>query len=186
MTMRIVRTLVFAETLVSLSIFGCGNSNSAGVKSAMTTEPARTTGDSEEAAKTPWEACYSSFSPTGDAESDLNRLVRDCGPTGGMKAVTPVRIGQQSSEDPVDRYTFEVPEPGKCYRVYAAGQSTIADLDLLLRGPSKDRFVADVTHDSWPVLPPREPVCFDQPGAYMLEVSVYRGSGRYALQVWGR
>jgi hypothetical protein len=103
-----------------------------------------------------------------------------------MRAVTPVRVGRQSSEDPADRYTFEVPAAGKCYRVYAAGESSIEDLDLLLRGPARDHFVADVTHDSWPVLPPTEPVCFTEPGSYMLEVSVYRGGGRYALQVWGR
>ncbi len=136
--------------------------------------------------KNPWENCYSTFRPTGNSDADLAHLVRDCGPTGGMRAMTDVRIGTQSEEDPVDRYTFEAPLPGKCYRVYAAADSGVKDLDLLLRGPSGDAVVADVTHDSWPVLPPREPVCFPQPGLYMLEVSVYRGSGRYALQVWGR
>jgi len=44
---------------------------------------------------------------------------------------------------------------------------------------------ADVTHDSFPVLPPHGPICFDKPGLYLLEVSVFRGGGRYALQVWG-
>src|SRR5689334_22212099 len=104
MTMRIARTLVFAETLVSFAAIGCGNSTSVGAKSADTREPAGTTNDAEDAPRTPWEACYSSFSPAGEAESDLKRLVRDCGPIGGMKAVTPVRTARQSSEDPVDRY----------------------------------------------------------------------------------
>lgn len=186
MPMRIARTLVASGALAALPVLGCGNASRSGGNPATANEPAGTTTTSEETAKSPWEACYSSFTPAGDAEGDLTRLVRDCGPTGGMRAVTPVRVGEQSSEDPVDRYTFEVPAAGKCYRVYAAAQSSIQDLDLLLRGPSRDHFVADVTHDSWPVLPPREPVCFTEPGSYMLEVSVYRGSGRYALQVWGR
>lgn len=172
-------------TALALPALGCG-ATSGPSRVPATTDPAAVTNDSEEVSKGPWEACYSSFAPAGDAESDLTRLVRDCGPMGGMKAVTPIRFGQQSSSDPVDRYTFEVPSAGKCYRVYAAGESSIEDLDLLLRGPTRDHFVADVTHDSWPVLPPREPVCFPEPGSYMLEVSVYRGSGRYALQVWGR
>jgi len=141
---------------------------------------------SDEPEKTPWETCYSSFAPTGDAEGDLARLVRDCGTTGGMRAVTKVKLGTQSSEDPVDRFAFQVPAPDKCYRVYAVGDSSIKDLDLLLRGPKGTSMIADITHDSWPVLPPREPVCFSEPGLYMLEVSVYRGAGRYALQVWGR
>ena len=136
--------------------------------------------------KNPWEACYSTFRPTGNGDSDLSHLVRDCGPTGDMHAVTDVRVGTQSEQEPVDRYTFEATAPGKCFRVYAAADSGVKDLDLLLRGPSGEPVAADLTHDSWPVLPPREPVCFPEPGLYMLEVSVYRGSGRYALQVWGR
>lgn len=183
--MRIARAFVFA-TLLPLSAAGCGERVSETPSSAASVEPARSTTTSDDTPKSPWEACYSTFAPAGDPEGDLTRLVRDCGPTGGMHAVTTIRTGRQSSDDPVDRYTFEVPAPGQCYRVYAAGESSIADLDLLLRGPGRSQFVADVTHDSWPVLPPREPVCFAEPGSYMLEVSVYRGSGRYALQVWGR
>ena len=141
---------------------------------------------SDEPARSNWETCYSSFTPAGDAEGDLARLVRDCGTTGGMRAITKVKLGNQTAQDPVDRYAFEVPAADKCYRIYAVGDSSIKDLDLLLRGPSGQAVVADITHDSWPVLPPREPVCFPVPGLYMLEVSVYRGAGRYALQVWGR
>ena len=102
-----------------------------------------------------------------------------------MRAVTPVTVAQQSDRDPVDRYTFYVPRAGACYRVYAVGDRGIADLDLLIRGPSGEDFVADLTHDAFPVLPPQSPLCFDGAGLYMLEVSVFRGSGSYALQVWG-
>jgi hypothetical protein len=142
--------------------------------------------DSDEEQKSPWEACYSTFAPTGNAKDDLARLVRDCGATGGMRPVTTVQLGEQAANDPVDRYLFDVPAAGKCYRVYAAGDASIKDLDLLLRGASADSVAADVTHDSWPVLPPREPACFSAPGHYLLEVSVYRGAGHYALQIWGR
>ena len=154
----------------------------------MTARPASSpqATSSDEPGKTAWETCYSSFSPSGDAEGDLGRLVRDCGTTGGMRAMTKVKTGTQSADDPVDKFAFQVPEPDKCCRIYAVGDGSIKDLDLLLRGPKGSSVVADVTHDSWPVLPPREPVCFTEPGLYMLEVSVYKGAGRYALQVWGR
>jgi hypothetical protein len=102
-----------------------------------------------------------------------------------MHAITPVTVGEQSENDPVDRYTFYVPKAGSCYRVYAVGARSVADLDLLLRGPDGEDVVADVTHDAHPVLPPKGPICFDAPGLYLLEVSVFRGSGRYAVQVWG-
>jgi hypothetical protein len=102
-----------------------------------------------------------------------------------MHAVTPVRLGRQGQGDAVDGYTFYVPEAGRCYRIYAVGDRGVTDLDMLLRGPDGQDVIADVTHDAHPILPPHGPICFDAPGLYLLEVSVFRGSGRYAVQVWG-
>jgi hypothetical protein len=132
-----------------------------------------------------WAECYQRFTPSGDAKADLSRITRSCGPTGGMHAITPVKVAQQQDKDPADRYTFYVPNAGACYRVYATGDRNVKDLDLLLRGPDGQNVVADIGHDSFPVVPPYGPICFDAPGLYMLEVSVFRGGGEYALQVWG-
>jgi len=132
-----------------------------------------------------WSECYSSFSPSGAPKEDLARLTRSCGPTGGMQAVTAVQVGEQTEKDPADRFTFYVPSAGACYRVYAVGDRNVQDLDVLLRGPDGEDVTGDLSHDAFPVTPPAGPVCFDVPGLYMLEVSVFRGAGRYALQVWG-
>ena len=56
---------------------------------------------------------------------------------------------------------------------------------MLLRGPDGENVAADLTHDAWPVAPPAGPACFDTPGLYMVEVSVFQGEGTYAFQVWG-
>lgn len=132
-----------------------------------------------------WSECYSAFSPSGSPKEDLARLTRSCGATGGMQAVTSVQTAEQSEKDPADRYTFYVPSPGACYRVYAVGDRNVLDLDVLLRGPDGEDVTGDLSHDAFPVTPPAGPICFDVPGLYMLEVSVFRGAGRYALQVWG-
>ncbi len=102
-----------------------------------------------------------------------------------MRPITKVLTQRQRERDPAQRYTFYVPAPGSCYRVYAAGDTGIYDLDLLLRGPDGDDLAGDLSHDAWPILPPQGPLCFDQPGLYLLEVSVFRGAGTYAVQVWG-
>jgi hypothetical protein len=132
-----------------------------------------------------WGACYEGFTPSGNAKSDLGRITRSCGKTGGMRAITPVKLAAQNERDPADRYTFYVPSAGACYRVYATGDKSVEDLDLLLRGPDGEDVVADISHDSFPVLPPSSPMCFDVPGLYLLEVSVFKGGGNYAIQVWG-
>lgn len=132
-----------------------------------------------------WSECYSAFAPSGSPKEDLARLTRSCGSTGGMQAVTAVTTAEQNEKDPADRYTFFVPSAGACYRVYAVADRNVQDLDVLLRGPDGQDVTGDMSHDAFPVTPPAGPICFDTPGLYMLEVSVFRGAGRYALQVWG-
>ena len=133
----------------------------------------------------PWVDCYAGLSYVGNPRTDIARVTKTCGSIGGMRAITPVTLGAQTQDDPVDRYTFYVPKAGQCYRVFAAGDSGVKDLDVALRGPEGDELIADLSHDAQPIVPPTGPVCFQSPGLYMLEVSVYRGSGRYAVQVWG-
>ena len=60
------------------------------------------------------------------------------------------------------------------------------ELDVLIMTLDGEPVAGDITHDAWPVVPPLGPACFVEPGPYVLEVSVFRGSGRYALQVWAK
>ncbi len=131
-----------------------------------------------------WSACYAGFTPMGSAHGDLARLTHACGSLGGLHAVTPVVSRVQSEKEPADRYTFYVPGAGACYRVFAAGDYNVKDLDLLIHDAAGRPIAADLSHDSFPVMPPASPLCFDRGGLYMLEVSVYRGAGHYAVQVW--
>ena len=131
-----------------------------------------------------WQSCYAGFSPSGNPKSDLARITKSCGSVGRMRPITNVTFGRQGARDPADRYTFFVPDTESCFRIFAAADRTIYDLDLLLRTPDGEPITGDITHDTWPVLPPQGPACFEEPGLYVLEVSVFSGAGRYALQVW--
>jgi hypothetical protein len=93
-------------------------------------------------------------------------------------------MGEQSESDAVDRYTFASDGSGKCYRVFAVADSTVRDLDVQVLGPDGSRLAADISHDAVPVVPPQGPLCLKQRGVYTVEVSVYKGSGHYALQIW--
>jgi hypothetical protein len=133
-----------------------------------------------------WRDCYAGFSPTGDARADLKKLGAACGGLGNMRPITPVTTGTQGPGNPPDRYTFFVPNAGDCFRVFAAADSDVRDLDVLIMNLDGEPVSGDITHDTWPVVPPLGPACFTEPGPYVLEVSVFRGSGRYALQVWAK
>ena len=132
-----------------------------------------------------WTHCTDGFKPTGLLENDIKRLGRDCAQSLNMGPITPVIKASQSEQQPADIYTFYVPRAGDCFRVVSVGDSHIEDLDLLLRTPDGEPVAGDLTHDKFPVLPPYGPLCLDEPGLYLLEVSVFKGSGRYAVQVWG-
>jgi hypothetical protein len=161
---------------IALALFGCGASAPKPASPIETAAPA--TRD--------WDRCYAGFSPTGNPQSDLGRITKSCGPFGRMRPITGVTFGHQSARQPADRYTFFVPDADTCFRIFATGDRNIDDLDLLLRTPEGEPITGDITHDSWPVVPPQGPACFEEPGLYLLEVSVFSGAGRYALQVWAR
>ena len=167
--------MVFRAFLLISALGACACS--AAAPATRTTTPAKP--------DNPWSACYAGFTPIGTAHGDLARLTHACGALGGLHAVTPVVAKVQSEQAPADRYTFYVPGPGACYRVFAAGDYNVKDLDLLIHDAAGQTIAADLSHDSFPVMPPSSPLCFDRGGLYMLEVSVYRGAGHYAVQVWG-
>ena len=48
------------------------------------------------------------------------------------------------------------------------------------------RFVGhDTNEDAFPMLNPDGPFCLTRPGVYTVLVSVEKGGGHYAIQVWG-
>lgn len=132
-----------------------------------------------------WVQCYRLFQPQGDARADLARLTAQCGRPTGLVPVTPVRDGEpQAAEDAVERFVFRA-RAGRCYRIFAVGAPDVTDLDVAVLDARGNLAAADLSHDRWPVVPPRGPLCFDKEGVYTIEVGVIQGSGGYALQVLG-
>jgi hypothetical protein len=131
-----------------------------------------------------FETCYQSFHPTGNAKNDLIQMTSLCGKSTSMKAVTPVLEGTQSQSDPIARYTFHG-ELGRCYRIFSASDRGVRDLDMAILDPTHAVIGHDTNEDAFPILNPDGPLCLTRPGAYTVLVSVERGTGHYALQVWG-
>lgn len=131
-----------------------------------------------------WVQCYRAFQPAGDASNELAHLAAMCGKSTGLRPLTPPRTGEtQSESDPTDRFVFRV-RPGHCYRVFAVGSPEVVDLDVAILDAKGHLVAADLSHDKFPVVPPRGPLCFDQAGVYSIEAAVTQGAGTYALQIW--
>jgi hypothetical protein len=131
-----------------------------------------------------FESCYQGFHASGVVEKDLAQMTAMCGPPNSMKPVSPVFQGNQSQKDPIARYTFKG-EMGRCYRIFSASDRTIQDMDMAMLDPDKNVVGHDTNEDAFPMLNPDGPFCVTRPGQYTVLVSVEKGQGKYALQVWG-
>jgi hypothetical protein len=131
-----------------------------------------------------FESCYQGFRPSGNVEHDLAQMTSMCGPPNSMKPVTPVIQGMQGQRDPIARFTFKG-EMGRCYRIFSASERSVMDMDMAMLDPDKNVVGHDTNEDAFPMLNPDGPFCLTRPGIYTVLVSVEKGSGRYALQVWG-
>jgi hypothetical protein len=129
-------------------------------------------------------SCYSAFRPTGQLRADLSQLTAMCGGSTAMRPVTAVIEGAQSDREPIARYSFKG-ELGRCYRVFAASDPSVQDLDMAVLAPDSTVVAHDTNSDAFPILNPDGPICLTQPGTYTVLVSVERGQGHYALQVLG-
>lgn len=134
--------------------------------------------------QTPWMKCHEGFAPTGDPEADLGTLAKSCAMRLGQRPLTPVRSGIQAEADAVDRFTFTAGPAGRCYRVMVSGENGVGDIDVRVLGVDGRELASDASHAGWAIVPEREPMCLDASEIVSIEVSVYRGSGKYALQVW--
>jgi hypothetical protein len=75
--------------------------------------------------------------------------------------------------------------PGRCYRVLAAGEDTIADLDVVLLDPDGGSLQGDVGESSSAHLGVLRPLCPARPGAYRVAARAESGGGSFAWQIFG-
>jgi len=75
--------------------------------------------------------------------------------------------------------------PGRCYRVLAAGEDTIVDLDLALIAEGGRALQTDVGEAQSATLGVLRPLCPPTPGNHRLAVRIEAGSGSFAWQVFG-
>lgn len=133
---------------------------------------------------TPRSGCSEGYRPVGSPGHDVTQLGLRCGSAEGLTALGALQQGEQASGDAVDVWALDAATPGLCYRILAAGDRDVADLDVALLDAEGNVISADVGRDRIPIVPPAGLFCPGDLGRYRVEVSVPQGHGRYALQIW--
>lgn len=158
----------------ALASLGCGSAE-------LEAEAPESAGDLGDASV----SCYRPFQPGPDPAADLALLTTACAKHAGLKAVTPVHVGEpQTAEASAERFSF-LGRAGRCYRIFAVAAPEITDLDVALLDDDGRIAAADASRDRWPIVPPRGELCLYRDERFTVQVGVVDGSGGYVMQVWG-
>ena len=116
--------------------------------------------------------CTAGFELIGDVDQDI-----------GMVAHSEVLTGQQGATDEQARYIVKL-QAGQCYRAFGVGGPGVQDLDMGWNSPDGSSIAWDTGPEAWSIAPIHGPLCAPSSGEYELVVSVERGQGAFAVQVW--
>jgi hypothetical protein len=148
-----------------------------GKSAPHSTFPKATVGDHE---------CWQGIGLTGDHAQDYATLIGKCGaPTGLAEYVSPVTGKIHHKHKRRDVYTLRL-EKGLCYRYFAVGDGTIADLDILvLRNGAL--IADDKTVHPVAIIESDKPWCMDHDETYDFSIEVEGpGQGHYTFGVWAK
>lgn len=101
---------------------------------------------------------------------------------GGMVVATPMFRGSLVNGATQDFQA--ILQPAHCFKIVGVGGPTVKDLDLLLFDPNGVQVQQDTATDSYPVLGLHQPICPTSPGAYRVQVRMYKGAGDFGVQVF--
>jgi hypothetical protein len=130
--------------------------------------------------------CWQGLGLTGQHDKDYALLIEKCGsPTGLAEYVHPVTGHVHHKHKRRDVYTLHLLK-GLCYRYFAVGDSTIADLDILvLRNGSL--IADDKTTHPVAIIEGDKPWCMEHDETYDFSIEVEGpGNGRYTFGVWAK
>lgn len=131
------------------------------------------------------DACDAGFRVSGEPRADAVRLGLMCGPPERFRRDSDAIEGAVAEGGAV----VEVPlrmEAHRCYRVVAAAQTTISDLDVELRSERDVVLASDDDHAAYVVVHRRGAVCSERAGDARAVFRSGNGKGRFAAEIWSR
>jgi hypothetical protein len=132
-----------------------------------------------------WTACAETMKSKGlDPVREVAALSSACAAVTHMKLVSKTLTGKQSDADAPQSYPFQA-DANRCYRVYAQADGRIESLNVAIVDSAGIVTGQGSSAGSTVIVLRDGAVCFKESGAATIVVSVGRGGGAYALQVWG-
>ena len=130
--------------------------------------------------------CWKTVSFTGQHDKDYPALVEKCGsPTGMLEYVKPANGKLHHVKDAVDSFSVTM-NKGVCYRLFAVGDSTIHDIDIVILRNGAIMGNGSMTQPV-EIIQGSSPFCPSDDGNYTFDVKVHgEGKGAYTFGIWTR
>jgi len=131
------------------------------------------------------DACDAGFRISGEPRADVVRLGLVCGPSEQFRRESDAIEGALAAGGAV----VEIPvrmEARRCYRVVAAAEETISDLDVELRSEREVVLASDDDDASFAIVHRRGAVCSERAAEARVLFRSGNGKGRFAAEIWSR
>ncbi len=131
------------------------------------------------------DACDAGFRISGEPRADAVRLGLICGPPERFRRDSDAIEGALAAGGAVVEIPLRM-QPRRCYRIVAAAEPTISDLDVELRSEREVVLASDDDDASFAVVYRRGAVCSERAGEASLVFRSGNGKGRFAAEIWSR
>jgi hypothetical protein len=130
--------------------------------------------------------CWKTVSFTGQHDKDYPALIEKCGtPTGMLEYVKPASGKLHHIKDAVDSFSVAM-NKGTCYRLFAVGDSSIHDIDVIILRNGSILGNGSMTQPV-EIIQGSSPFCPTDDGNYTFDVKVHgEGKGAYTFGIWAR
>lgn len=130
--------------------------------------------------------CWKTVSFTGQHDKDYPALIDKCGtPTGMLEYVKPASGKLHHIKDAVDSFSVTM-NKGTCYRLFAVGDSSIHDIDVVILRNGSILGNGSMTQPV-EIIQGSSPFCPTDDGNYTFDVKVHgEGKGAYTFGIWTR
>jgi hypothetical protein len=128
-----------------------------------------------------WSKCYEHFRPGQQPKIDVLQLGMMCGPSNGMRQVTPTT--KPLKEKTGALYAWFA-RPGECYRLFVVSPPGSARLTAEIRAPTGARLAELSTRRRWLVVNPDASLCVKRAGRYLATVWAEHATAPPEAQLW--
>jgi hypothetical protein len=129
--------------------------------------------------------CDAGFRTSGEPRADVVRLGAICGPPERFRRDRDAIEGALAEGGPTVEIALRM-EAHRCYRIVAASEPSVADLDVELRSERDVVLASDDDDASFVVVHRRGAVCSERDGDARALFRSGNGKGRFAAEIWSR